>query len=118
RLRPESVDTRGARVAYRRHHTSWTGAIRRRPVENQTVVEAPTPRRRGPLRALRAATRVSEGVIRNFADPRSIRGGSTTPNDGGKGRVMPAHPSAPAAALIREGGEPEWCIRRAGPVRR
>src|SRR5690606_13971767 len=60
--RRKRVDVRGARVARRRHHTSWTGALRRRPVETQTVVEASTPRRQGPLRALRAATRVSEGV--------------------------------------------------------
>lgn len=88
RLRPESVDTRGVRVAYRRHHTSWTGAIRRRPVETQTVVEAPTPRRQGPLRALRAATRVSEGVFWSFADPGSIPGGSTSQKQWAKGGVI------------------------------
>lgn len=118
RLRPESVDTRGARVAYRRHHTSWTGAIRRRPVETQTVVEAPTPRRQGPLRAPRAAMRVSEGEIRNFSDPGSIPGGSTSQKQWAKGRVMPArrelitrgklgvHVGPPRAACPRGGRTP------------
>src|SRR5690606_38538932 len=88
--RRKRVDVRGARVARRRHHTSWTGALRRRPVETQTVVEASTPRRQGPLRALRAATRVSEGVFWSFADPGSIPGESTSQKQWAKGRVMPA----------------------------
>src|SRR5690606_28513001 len=88
--RRKRVDVRGARVARRRHHTSWTGALRRRPVETQTVVEASTPRRQGPLRALRAATRVSEGVFWSSADPGSIPGESTSQKQWAKGRVMPA----------------------------
>lgn len=94
--RRKRVDVRGARVARRRHHTSWTGALRRRPVETQTVVEAPTPRRQGPLRALRAATRVSEGVFWSSADPGSIPGESTTPS---------ARCGARSSRVVPSGGE-------------
>jgi hypothetical protein len=79
----------GARVAHRRHHTSWASRVRRLVAEKKTVVEAPTPGRQGPPVALIPATHVSEIRDRRFADLGSIPSGSTTELQHANGRRVP-----------------------------
>lgn len=94
---------RGARVARRRHHTSWATRDRRLVADILTVVEAPTPRRHGPPVALMPATHVSESANLIVADRGSIPRGST-------GLCAMARSASPSIRSERAGGPtpPRW----------